>query len=403
MEREHPWPTAGDAAGIDRAGTAGAAGEGDARAVAPHGPLHGVRVVELAGIGPAPMAGMLLAELGADVVRISRPSAQVLPDLLARGKRELVVDLKQPQGVETVMGLVARADILLEGYRPGVTERLGLGPDPVLARNPALVYGRMTGWGQHGPRATTAGHDINYLSITGVLAAIGRAGGPPQVPLNLLGDFGGGSLYLVTGVLAALHHARVSGEGQVVDAAIVDGVTHLSSMIWSERHHNGWRDERGGNLLDTGAPFYDVYETADGGWYAVGALEPQFYRQFVELLGVPEWAGRQHDRAGWERMREAFGARFATRTRAAWDEVFAGTDACATPVLDWADAERDAHLRARGAHARTDGHTVPAPAPRFSRTPGRLAVPDRGDRDVLDDWDVEEPGESNRAGVARAR
>lgn len=405
MERQHPWPVAAAAAGTDREGGAGAAGsgQGGTSTGASRGPLHGVRVVELAGIGPAPMAGMLLAELGADVVRVARPSVQVLPDLLARGKRELVVDLKQPQGVETVLGLAARADILLEGYRPGVTERLGLGPDRVLERNPTLVYGRMTGWGQHGPRATTAGHDINYLSVTGALDAIGRASGPPQVPLNLLGDFGGGSLYLVTGVLAALHHARVTGEGQVVDAAIVDGVTHLSSMIWSERHHNGWRDERGSNLLDTGAPFYDVYETADGGWYAVGALEPQFYRQFVELLGAPEWAGKQHDRAGWDRMREAFAARFATRTRAAWDEVFTGTDACATPVLGWAEAERDAHLRARGTHARTDGHTVPAPAPRFSRTPGRLAEPAPGDRDVLNDWGVGDAVEPNRAGVTGAR
>uniref|UniRef100_A0AAU1M304 CoA transferase n=1 Tax=Streptomyces sp. NBC_00148 TaxID=2903626 RepID=A0AAU1M304_9ACTN len=398
MEREQPWQAA---AGSDREGAAGAAGAGPEDV--PQGPLQGVRVVELAGIGPAPMAGMLLAELGADVVRIARPSAQVLHDLLARGKRELIVDLKRPQGVETVLGLAARADVLLEGYRPGVTERLGLGPDRVLERNPALVYGRMTGWGQHGPRATSAGHDINYLSITGALAAIGRAGGPPQVPLNLLGDFGGGSLYLVTGVLAALHHARATGEGQVVDAAIVDGVTHLSSMIWSERHHNGWRDERGSNLLDTGAPFYDVYETADGGWYAVGALEPQFYRQFVELLGAPEWAGRQHDRAGWDDMREAFAARFATRTRAAWDDVFSSTDACATPVLDWAEAEQDAHLRARDAHARTDGHTVPAPAPRFSRTPGRLAQPDPGDRDVLDDWGVGGAGEPDRVSVTGAR
>ncbi|MFF1735757.1 CaiB/BaiF CoA transferase family protein [Streptomyces sp. NPDC058247] len=356
------------------------------------GPLRGVRVVELAGIGPAPMAGMLLAELGADVVRVDRPNPQPLPDLLARGKRALVADLKQPQGVETVLGLVEKADVLLEGFRPGVTERLGIGPEPALRRNPALVYGRMTGWGQHGPRSATAGHDINYISVTGALAAIGRADGPPQIPLNLLGDFGGGSLYLVTGVLAALHHARATGEGQVVDAGIVDGVSHLAAMIWSERHHNGWRDERGSNLLDSGAPFYDVYETADGGWYAVGALEPQFYARFVELIGLPEWAARQHDRAAWPAMREAFAAAFARRTRDAWDKVFDGSDACASPVLTWEEAEQEPHLRARGTLTDVDGHTVPAPAPRFSRTPTQAATPGGtwggGGPEVLRDWGV---------------
>ncbi|MFG3022394.1 CaiB/BaiF CoA transferase family protein [Streptomyces sp. NPDC048254] len=357
------------------------------------GPLHGVRVVELAGIGPVPMAGLLLAELGADVVRVDRPVPQPLPDLLVRGKRAVVIDLKHPRGAEAVLGLAEKADVLLEGYRPGVTERLGIGPDDALRRNPALVYGRMTGWGQEGPRASTAGHDINYISVTGALAAIGRADGPPQVPLNLVGDFGGGSLYLVTGVLAALHHARATGEGQVVDAAIVDGVSHLSAMIWAERHHQGWHDERGTNLLDTGAPFYDVYATADGGWYAVGALEPQFYARLVELITLPEWAGRQHDRAAWPRMREAFAAAFATRTRAEWDQVFDGTDACASPVLTWAEAENDDHLRARSVHARADGHTVPAPAPRFSHTPTEVAQPGgvwgEGGRNVLRDWGVE--------------
>ncbi|MFJ4828658.1 CaiB/BaiF CoA transferase family protein [Streptomyces sp. NPDC088747] len=338
-----------------------------------HGPLHGVRVVELAAIGPVPLAGLLLAELGADVVRVDRPAPGPLADRLTRGKRNVTVDLKQPEGAEEVLRLAASADILLEGLRPGVTERLGVGPDQAHARNPALVYGRMTGWGQHGPRARTAGHDINYLSVTGALAAIGRAGGPPQIPLNLLGDFGGGSLYLVTGVLAALHHARATGEGQVVDAAIVDGVTHLCASVWAERAAGGWRDERGTNLLDGGTPFYDVYRTADGGWYAVGALEPKFYRCLVELLGLPGWAGRQQDRAAWPEMREDFAKAFATRTRAEWDTVFDGTDACASPVLNWTDAVREPHLRARAAHRDHDGHPAPAPAPRFTRAARRVS------------------------------
>lgn len=358
------------------------------------GPLSGVRVVELAGIGPGPMASMMLAELGADVVRVDRPTVSPLTDVLDRGRRSVVVDLKHPSGPETVLRLAERADILLEGYRPGVTERLGLGPAEVHRRNPALVYGRMTGWGQRGPRAHTAGHDINYLSLTGALAAIGRADGPPQIPLNLVGDFGGGSLYLVVGVLAALHHARATGQGQVVDAAIVDGVSHLSAMIWAERRYNGWTDDRGSNLLDGGAPFYDVYETADGGWFAVGALEPQFYARLVELLDLPEWTGAQNDESRWPRMRETFRVVFASRTRAEWEKVFDGTDACASPVLSWSEAVRDPHLAARGVHTVVDGGDVPAPAPRFSRTPGRIAEPQGhiGSRseEVLADWGVED-------------
>ncbi|MFF7476703.1 CoA transferase [Streptomyces sp. NPDC008092] len=356
------------------------------------GPLAGVRVLELAGLGPAPMASLLLSELGADVVRVDRPVPSPVSDFLERGRRSIVVDLKHPDGAETVLRLAERADVLIEGLRPGVAERLGIGPDAVHARNPCLVYGRMTGWGQHGPRAATAGHDINYISLTGALAAIGRAGGPPQVPLNLLGDFGGGSLYLVVGVLAALHHSRVTGEGQVVDAAIVDGVTHLAAMVWAERRHNGWSDERGSNMLDTGSPYYDVYATADGGWMSVGALEPKFYAQFVALLGVPEWADSQHDRAVWPRMREAFAACFGTRTRAEWEKVFDGTDACVTPVLNWPEAERDPHLAARSAHVAVEGGTVPAPAPRFSATPTRAAgprtVPGTHSLEVLEEWRV---------------
>ncbi|MGW1028557.1 CaiB/BaiF CoA transferase family protein [Streptomyces sp. NPDC002577] len=357
------------------------------------GPLKGVRVLELAALGPAPMAAMMLAELGADVVRVDRPTAPVFPDILDRGRRSVVVDLKHPAGPETVLRLAEKAGILLEGFRPGVAERLGIGPEQVRRRNPALVYGRMTGWGQQGPRAHTAGHDINYISLTGALAAIGRAGGPPQVPLNLLGDFGGGSLYLVTGVLAALHHARATGQGQVVDAAIVDGVTHLSAMIWAERRYGGWTDERGSNLLDTGAPYYDVYATSDGGWMSVGALEPQFYARLVELLGLPRWADAQLDRARWPQMREAFANRFASRTRAEWEKVFEGTDACVTPVLTWSEAVHDPHMAARGTHTVMDGGDVPAAAPRFSVTPTRAAGPGAPygthSREVLRDWDVE--------------
>lgn len=361
--------------------------EADAR-----GPLTGIRVLELAGIGPSPMAAMTLAELGADVARVDRPAPSGLKDTLNRGRRSVVVDLKHPDGPEAVLRLAQRADILIEGYRPGVVERLGIGPEQALSRNPALVYGRMTGWGRHGPRAHTAGHDINYISLTGALGAIGRSGGPPQVPLNLLGDYGGGSLYLLVGVLSALHHARTTGQGQVVDAAIVDGVTHLSSLIWAERAHEGWKDERGANLLDTGRPFYDVYETADGGWYAVGALEPQFYKELVNLLGLQHWADAQNDESRWPQMREAFRTAFASRTRGEWDEVFEGSDACATPVLSWSEAVRDPHLTARATHVRAGGGDVSAPAPRFSVTPGRVAPPQgpigAQSRDALMRWAI---------------
>ncbi|MGQ4510878.1 CoA transferase [Streptomyces sp. DW26H14] len=369
------------------------------------GPLAGVRVLELAGIGPAPMAAMTLAELGADVVRVDRPVPSLVTDGLNRGRRSVVVDLKHPEGAEAVLRLAERADVLIEAYRPGVAERLGIGPETVLRRNPRLVYGRMTGWGQSGPRATTAGHDINYVSLTGALAAIGRAGGPPQVPVNLLGDFGGGSMYLLVGILSALHHARATGQGQVVDAAIVDGLTHLSSMVWAQRRYHGWSDERGTNLLDTGRPFYDVYETSDGGWFAVGALEPQFYARLVELLGLPEWAEGQYDPARWPAMREAFTAAFRSRTRAEWERVFEGSDACASPVLDWAEAVRDPHLAARATHDRVDGGDVPSPAPRFSATPTRTAAAPRpvgGDGEaVLADWAVRDASGLLSGGAVR--
>jgi alpha-methylacyl-CoA racemase len=338
------------------------------------GPLAGIRVIELAGIGPGPFAAMLLSELGADVVRVDRPAtAGRKPPTLTRGRRSVVADLKVPEDRAAVLRLAERADVLIEGYRPGVAERLGLGPGDAHGVNPALVYARMTGWGQDGPWAHAAGHDINYVAVTGVLGAIGQEGGPPQIPLNLVGDFGGGSLYLVVGVLAAVLESRASGLGQVIDCAIVDGVSSLASMMWEMRSAGDWGDARGTNLLDGGRPFYAVYETADGGWFSVGALEPQFFEQLVNLLGVPEWAGSQNDLTAWPRMRESFAAAFATRSRAEWEAVFDGTDACAAPVLTWQEAQSHPHLAARATLAAAGGSVQPGPAPRFSRTPGRAA------------------------------
>ncbi|MEV6969644.1 CaiB/BaiF CoA-transferase family protein, partial [Hamadaea sp. NPDC051192] len=301
------------------------------------GPLAGVRVVELAGLGPGPFCAMHLADLGADVVRIDRstPSSPVDPDhdLLNRGKRSIALDLKEPRDLDVALQLIAKADLLIEGYRPGVAERLGLGPDVCLARQPKLVYGRMTGWGQEGPRAQTAGHDLTYLALTGVLHGIGRAGGPPQIPLNLLGDFGGGALYLATGLLAALWEAERSGRGQVVDAAIVDGAAHLNTLTWGLLAGGAWRDERGVNLLDSGAPFYDVYATADGEHLAVGPLEPRFFAEFAQRLGQPDLVDLQYDAGRWPELRERLRTAFAGRTRAEWTEIFADGDSCVAPVL----------------------------------------------------------------------
>ncbi|TDV55996.1 CaiB/BaiF CoA transferase family protein [Actinophytocola oryzae] len=341
----------------------------------PHGPLAGCQVVELGGIGPGPFAGMFLADLGADVIRVDRPAdrddqARGGPaDVLNRGKRSVVLDLKEPAGVAALLDLVAGADVLIEGFRPGVTERLGVGPHECLARNPALVYGRMTGWGQHGPMAEDAGHDITYLALTGALGAIGSAGGAPQIPLNLVGDFGGGGCYLVIGVLAALHAAGRSGRGQVVDAAIVDGTTHLLASTFGKLGRGAWTDERGVNLLDGGAPFYAVYETADGRHVAVGALEPRFFRLLVDLLGLDTDPGRQYDRDSWPKLRRDLASRFAERTRDEWAAAFAGTDACVAPVLSLREAVTDPHLAARASLVVQDGVPQPAAAPRFSGTP----------------------------------
>nr|WP_036342432.1 CaiB/BaiF CoA-transferase family protein [Micromonospora purpureochromogenes] len=361
------------------------------------GPLTGVRVVELAGIGPGPFAAMLLADLGADVIRVDRPEPGALPagdpgrNLLNRGKRSVVVDLKHPDGAEVVLELAARAAILIEGWRPGVAERLGVGPEAALARNPALVYGRMTGWGQHGPLAHAAGHDIGYIAVAGALHPIGRAGGPPQIPLNLVGDFGGGALYLVVGVLAALHVARSTGHGQVVDAAIVDGAAHLTTPFAGLLAQGAWRAERGRNLLDGGAPFYDVYATADGGHMAVGALEPQFYAELLRLLGLADAdLPAQHDVAGWPVLRARFAEVFAGRTRDEWAAVFDGTDACVAPVLSLTEAQDHPHLVARGTYEEHFGVRQPAVAPRLSGTPGRIGgpppAPGADTEPALTDW-----------------
>ena len=361
------------------------------------GPLVGVRVVELAGIGPGPFATMLLADLGADVVRVDRPGGVGLGinpdyDVTNRNKRSVIVDLKSPDGPARVLDLAERADILIEGFRPGVAERVGVGPEACHARNPRLVYGRMTGWGQDGPLAHRAGHDIAYLAVTGTLGMIGEPDRPPAVPANLLGDYAGGSLYLVVGVLAALHHARVSGAGQVVDAAIVDGAAHLAAMIHGMVAAGGWQDRRGANLLDGGCPYYGTYETADGKYMAVGALEPQFYAEFVTLLGIPDQAAARKDWARWGELREAVAARFRSRTREAWTAVFDGTDACVAPVLSLGEAPHHPHLAARGTFTDHGGITQPAPAPRFSATPTTVrtgpARPGADTAEVARDWDV---------------
>lgn len=369
------------------------------------GPLRGVRVVELGGIGPGPFAGMVLADLGAEVVRIDRPGATGLRLVaLERGRRSVVLDLRRPEGVAAALQLAERADVLIEGYRPGVTERLGLGPEDCWQRNPALVYGRMTGWGQDGPWAQTAGHDIGYIAVTGALHAIGRAGGPPQLPLNVVGDFGGGAMYLVTGVLAALIEARGSGRGQVVDAAIVDGAASLMTALYGMFDAGEWRDERGVNLLDTGAPFYDVYETADRGHMVVGALEPKFYAEFVSLLGLgPEDADRD-DPASWPVLRERIAAAFKDRTRDEWAAVFDGSDACVAPVLSMSEAPSHPQLAARGSFVDIDGTTAPAPAPRFSRTPGAVQGPPapvgEHTRATLTEWGVSDVDSLIESGVA---
>lgn len=342
------------------------------------GPLAGIKVVELAGIGPGPHAALLLADLGADVVRVQR--AGMFPGVMERpqwrGRTIVEADLKDPADIEKVLGLIEKADVLLEGFRPGVTERMGLGPDTALERNPRLVYGRMTGWGQHGPMAERAGHDINYISMTGILHAIGRKGERPVPPLNMVGDFGGGSMFLVTGVLSALVERSISGHGQVIDSAMVDGALSLSHMIWGMRGMGLWSDERGTNLLDTGMAFYDTYETSDGKYMAVGCIEPQFYAQLLKGLAVePEGLPHQLDPNGQDQLRKLFTEKFKSKTRDEWAAIFEGTDACTTPILTFAEATENDHLAARESLVEIEGVVQHAPAPRFSRTQGGTPTP----------------------------
>jgi alpha-methylacyl-CoA racemase len=345
------------------------------------GPLAGFRIIEIAGIGPGPYAAMLLSDLGADVVRVDRPNAASLGgdrDVLNRGRPSIAVDLKNPDGIETVLRLVEQADALIEGFRPGVMERLGLGPDACHERNPRLVYGRMTGWGQEGPLSQTAGHDIDYIALAGVLHNFTRQGERPVPPLNLVGDFGGGSMFLVMGVLAALLHAQRSGEGQVVDAAMVDGAASLMTMEWAFRGMGIWDTEAPGtNLLDTGAPFYEVYECADGKWIAVGAIEGQFYAELVKGLGLEGDASLPHqmDRSQWPAMKQRFADLFKTKTRDDWWAIFEGTDACVAPVLSPGEALAQEHIAARSTIVNEWGVDQPAPAPRFSKTQTALHRP----------------------------
>ena len=365
------------------------------------GPLHGIKIIELVGIGPCPFAAMMLADMGAEVIRIDRkqspgaaspfPSLGTRYDVMARGRRSLALDLKHPEAKEVVLTLLEQADILLEGFRPGVMERLGLGPDTCLARNPKLVYGRITGWGQTGPLAQAAGHDLNYIALSGMLHAMGRADSPPAPPLNLVGDFGGGAMMLSFGVVCAALEARGSGKGQVVDAAMTDGSALLGAMMYGLRAHGSWRDERAANMLDGGAPFYDTYACRDGKFLSVGAIEPQFYAQLLALTGAtdPDFSNQWRQKR-WPELKARFAALFATRTRDEWCTLLEGSDACVAPVLDMAEAPQHPHNRARGAFIDIDGVTQPAPAPRFSRTVPEAgaapATPGQHSAEVLADW-----------------
>ena len=343
------------------------------------GPLRGVKVVEIAGIGPGPHACMILADLGADVIRVERPGGQLLAGgstmLLNRGRPSVALDLKQPEAAATVLELVKGADVLVEGMRPGVTERLGIGPEDCLAVNERLVYGRMTGWGQDGPLAQAAGHDINYISVAGALFGMGQTPERPQFPANLVGDFGGGSTYLVIGILAALLEAKVSGQGQVVDAAIVDGTAHLNAMTSAFLASGGYQEERGANLLDGGVPFYDVYETSDGKHVSVGALEPQFFAALLRTLGLEDTAPGQADLDRYDELRTLLADTFKQRTQAEWVELFEGTDACVAGVIPISEAAEHPHLKARQTFVEHEGLVQPQPAPRFSRTQASLSLP----------------------------
>jgi alpha-methylacyl-CoA racemase len=367
------------------------------------GPLTGIRVVEIGGIGPGPFCAMLLADLGADVLRVDRvvggglvgPSEDHATELLNRGRRSIAVDLKHPEGPEVVLRLVEQADVLMEGFRPGVAERLGIGPHDCLARNPRLVYGRMTGYGQDGPMAQAVGHDLNYIAQSGALSMIGRRDQPPTPPLSLIGDFGGGGMVLALGIAAALVERERSGAGQVIDAAMVEGAALLATPFYGYVQTGAWSTERGTNIVDSGAPFYDVYETADGRWLSVAAMEPRFYAALLELLGLDaDELPDQHDHDSWPAMKERFAAVIATRTRDDWCAAAEGVEACVAPVLGVEEVEDDPHLAARNAFVRHNGLLQPAPAPRFSRTPTALSLrpplPGEHTAEALGDWGFDE-------------
>ena len=347
------------------------------------GPLEGVRILEVAGIGPGPFAGMMLSDMGAEVVRIDRADRvrggdpeNPPKDILARGRRSVAVDLKNPEGIETVLAMIEKADVIIEGFRPGVMERLGLGPEICLARNPALVFGRMTGWGQEGPMAKAAGHDINYIALTGALHAIGRRDAAPTPPLNLVGDFGGGGMLLAYGVVCALLETARSGKGQVVDAAMVDGASALMGMIYAMKAMGVWQPDRGTNMLDTGAHFYDVYATKDSKYVSIGSIEPQFYALLLEHIGLAgEELPAQMDRGKWAELKVRVAEIFKTRTRDEWTEIMEGTDICYAPVLDLDEAPNHPHIKHRKTFVEADGVVQPAPAPRFSRTAPELVRP----------------------------
>jgi alpha-methylacyl-CoA racemase len=363
------------------------------------GPLDGLRIIEIAGIGPGPFAAMVLSDLGADVLRVDRAQAvrggdpeRPPLDILNRGRRSIGVDLKNPDGVQTVLKLVETADALIEGFRPGVAERLGIGPDDCLARNPKLVYGRMTGWGQDGPMASAAGHDINYIALAGALEPIGRAGQAPVPPLNLVGDFGGGGMLLALGVVSALLESSRSGQGQIVDAAMVDGAATLMAMFHGMKAMGFWTEERGTNLLDTGAHFYDVFECADGKYVSIGSIEPQFYAELLRLTGLQDDDAlkAQMNRAEWPALKEKLAATFRTKTRDEWSSIMEGSDVCFAPVLSLSEAPAHPHNVARGTFVDVGGVVQPAPSPRFSRTPGAIsrppAHPGQHTDEALADW-----------------
>lgn len=373
------------------------------------GPLKGLRVIELAGIGPGPFAAMILADLGAEVIRVDRPgdaSGAVPPhlDALRRSRESVALNLRTDEGAEAVLAMVEKADVLIEGFRPGVTERLGLGPNRCLERNPKLVYGRMTGWGQTGPLAHSAGHDISYLALTGALHAMGRADEDPSIPLNLVGDFGGGSLYLAVGVLAAVFEAARSGKGQIVDAAIIDGAANMTAVFHGMMAAGMWQDQRGSNELDSGRPWYDVYKTSDSKHVAIGPIEPKFYADFVRGLGLDPAEMDRASPESWPSLRAKIAGVFATRTRDDWAEHFEGTDACVSPVLSLKEAPNHPHMVDRETFVDVDGVKQPAPAPRFSRTPGAVqsnpSTPGAHTREVLERWGLGNVEELIDSGVA---